>query len=64
PNAVQSSETIAGLEFMMIGLPALLMIASIVVYRKFYRLHDGFDKNKIETAMERYGFKRPILLSN
>lgn len=64
PNTVQNSETITGLEFMIFVFPTLLMISSFIIYRKFYRLHDGFDKNKIETTMQRYGFKRPILLGN
>ncbi|MFB9136921.1 melibiose:sodium transporter MelB [Vibrio sp. AK197] len=57
PNAVQTTETISGLEFMMIWLPTLLMLASIIIYKKFYRLHNGFDKNKVEETMLRYGFK-------
>ncbi|WP_417543015.1 melibiose:sodium transporter MelB [Methylophaga thalassica] len=44
PNVEQSSSTIAGLEFMMIGLPAIMMILSGLVYYRYYRLHEGFDK--------------------
>lgn len=48
PNVQQSSDTIAGLEFMMIGLPVILMLSSTFIYKKYYRLHDGFDKSKVE----------------
>lgn len=44
PNVEQSSSTIAGLEFMMIGLPAIMMLLSGLVYYRYYRLHEGFDK--------------------
>ncbi|MBV7298654.1 melibiose:sodium transporter MelB [Enterovibrio paralichthyis] len=42
PNAVQSEATIFGLQFMMVGLPAILMLASALIYKGYYRLHDGF----------------------
>ncbi|MBE4618846.1 melibiose:sodium transporter MelB [Vibrio navarrensis] len=42
PNVAQSAATIAGLEFMMIGLPAIMMVLSGIVYWRFYRLHEGF----------------------
>lgn len=47
PNVEQSAQTIAGLEFMMIGFPAIMMILSGVIYQRFYRLHEGFDKSKL-----------------
>ncbi|KJR21320.1 melibiose:sodium transporter MelB [Vibrio navarrensis] len=42
PNVAQSAATIAGLEFMMIGFPAIMMVLSGIVYWRFYRLHEGF----------------------
>ncbi|MEY8709788.1 melibiose:sodium transporter MelB [Mangrovibacter phragmitis] len=42
PGVEQAPATIVGLEFMMIGLPTILMLASSVIYRRYYRLHDGF----------------------
>ncbi|KII75337.1 melibiose:sodium transporter MelB [Vibrio renipiscarius] len=48
PNVVQSAETILGLEFMMIGLPAIMMTISGFIYQRYYRLHDGFDKEAEE----------------
>ena len=44
PNVVQSQDTIAGIEFMMIGFPAILMLVSGFIYKKYYRLHEGFKK--------------------
>ncbi|MGL5551805.1 MAG: melibiose:sodium transporter MelB, partial [Plesiomonas shigelloides] len=47
PNVVQSASTIIGLEFMMIGLPAILMTISGLIYRRYYHLHDGFHKTDL-----------------
>ncbi len=47
PNVVQTQSTILGLEFMMAGLPAILMLGSALIYKKYYRLHNGFDSNEI-----------------
>ncbi len=44
PNVEQSADTIMGLEFMMIGLPAIMMTISGVIYQRYYRLHEGFSK--------------------
>ncbi|NLS14081.1 melibiose:sodium transporter MelB [Vibrio sp. SM6] len=44
PNVEQSESTIMGLQFMMIGLPAVMMLLSGIIYKRYYRLHDGFDK--------------------
>ncbi|MDV6251743.1 melibiose:sodium transporter MelB [Vibrio sp. EA2] len=48
PNVEQSESTIMGLEFMMIGLPAIMMIISGIIYRRYYRLHEGFNKDDAE----------------
>lgn len=48
PNVAQSAATIAGLEFMMIGLPAIMMVLSGIVYWRFYRLHEGFTPELIQ----------------
>ncbi len=46
PNVEQSASTIMGLEFMMIGLPAIMMAMSSVIYQRYYRLHEGFNKEE------------------
>ena len=46
PNVEQSADTIMGLEFMMFGLPVILMAVSAIIYKRFYRLHEGFDKEE------------------
>lgn len=48
PNAVQSVDTIIGLQFMMVGVPAILMAISALVYKKYYYLHEGFNKEEAE----------------
>lgn len=48
PNVAQSAATIAGLEFMMIGLPAIMMVLSGIVYWRFYRLHEGFTPELVQ----------------
>ncbi|MFB9136632.1 melibiose:sodium transporter MelB [Vibrio olivae] len=48
PNVEQSASTIMGLEFMMIGLPAIIMVISGVIYKRYFRLHDGFNKEDAE----------------
>lgn len=51
PGVEQAPATVIGLEFMMIGLPAILMLASGVIYRRYYRLHDGFIHNSARNVM-------------
>lgn len=48
PNVEQTESTIAGLEFIMIGLPAVLMLVSGMIYQRYYHLHDGFDATKMK----------------
>ncbi|EKO3724730.1 MFS transporter, partial [Vibrio metschnikovii] len=48
PNVEQTESTIAGLEFIMIGLPAVLMLVSGMIYQRYYHLHDGFDVTKMK----------------
>lgn len=48
PNVEQSASTIIGLEFMMIGLPAIMMTISGLIYQRYYRLHEGFNKDEAE----------------
>ncbi|KAB0300253.1 melibiose:sodium transporter MelB [Vibrio fortis] len=48
PNVEQSTSTIMGLEFMMIGLPAIMMTISGLIYQRYYRLHEGFNKDEAE----------------
>lgn len=51
PGVEQAPTTVIGLEFMMIGLPAILMLASGVIYHRYYRLHDGFIHNSANNVM-------------
>ncbi len=47
PNVQQSAATITGIEWIMIVLPTIMMLASLYIYQKYYRLHDGFDKSTL-----------------
>ncbi|ASA58181.1 melibiose:sodium transporter MelB [Vibrio gazogenes] len=49
PNVQQSEGTILGLQALMIGIPVLLMLVSALVYRRYYRLHEGFRPEDFET---------------
>ncbi|PSW21308.1 melibiose:sodium transporter MelB [Photobacterium sanctipauli] len=51
PNVEQSESTIMGLQFLMVGVPAVLMAISGIVYKRYYRLHEGFNKEEAQ-AME------------
>ena len=51
PNVEQSSDTIMGIEVMMIGLPIILMTISAIIYKRYYRLHEGFNKEDEEKEM-------------
>ncbi|MPW31807.1 melibiose:sodium transporter MelB [Agarivorans sp. B2Z047] len=46
PNVEQSDSTIMGLQFMMVGVPAILMTVSAFVYKRYYHLHEGFNKKQ------------------
>ncbi|MCG9633095.1 melibiose:sodium transporter MelB [Vibrio sp. Isolate30] len=50
PNVEQSASTIMGLEFMMIGLPAIMMTISGLIYQRYYHLHEGFNKDDADQA--------------
>lgn len=53
PNVEQAESTIMGLHFMMVGLPAILMLISGLVYKRYYHLHEGFDKEAFEAKEKR-----------
>lgn len=42
PNVAQTNSTILGLNIMMIGMPVVLMILSAIIYKRYYKLHEGF----------------------
>lgn len=49
PNEVQAPDTILGLEFLMIGFPAIMMTISALIYQRYYRLYDGFNKDLLDS---------------
>ena len=53
PNAVQSDVTVMGLRALMIGLPALFLVGSILVYRRTFRLHGQLHREVSEFLAHR-----------
>ncbi|WP_375750500.1 melibiose:sodium transporter MelB [Vibrio sp. HN007] len=52
PNVEQAESTIFGLQVMMLVIPAVMMTSSGVIYKRFYRLHEGFNKDVVEQETE------------
>lgn len=52
PNVVQSDSTVFGLNVMMIGLPTIMMVLSAIIYKRYYRLHEGFIRPETEAETE------------
>jgi melibiose permease len=42
PDVEQAHSTIIGLNVLMIAVPTVLMLGSALVYKRYYRLHEGF----------------------
>ncbi|OBU14273.1 melibiose:sodium symporter [Photobacterium aquimaris] len=49
-NQTQTADTLLGIQWLMIGLPAVLMLISAIVYKRFYRLHDGFNRDDFSSS--------------
>ncbi len=47
-NVAQTEETLFGIQSLMIVLPVFLMMFSAIIYKRFYRLHDGFNQVDFE----------------
>lgn len=48
PNELQTADTVQGIQILMIGIPIVLMIFSGLIYRAFYKLHEGFNAEQLE----------------
>lgn len=53
PQAVQSVLTLNSIRFLMCAIPAVSMLIAYVVYKRYYKLNDGFMKQVIEVIEER-----------
>lgn len=51
PNVQQSDSTIFGLQAMMLGIPSLLLLVSVWIYKRYYRLHEGFNPEQAEAEL-------------
>ncbi|WP_342608406.1 melibiose:sodium transporter MelB [Vibrio tritonius] len=52
PNVAQSDSTVFGLNMMMIGLPTIMMVLSAIIYKRYYKLHEGFTRPEGEAEAE------------
>ncbi len=51
PNVEQSADTILGMQFTMVGLPALFFAITLVIYFRFYKLNGAYHQ-KVQTHLE------------
>jgi melibiose permease len=47
-NQEQTPGTLLGIKILMLGVPAALVLISALIYKKFYKLHCGFNKEDFE----------------
>jgi len=47
-NQEQSPSTILGIKILMLGVPTALVFTSALIYKKFYKMHEGFKKEDFE----------------
>jgi len=54
PNVEQSEETILGMKWIMIGLPAFFFAITLIIYFRFYKLNGKFHENVQNKLMNKY----------
>ncbi|MBL0668327.1 melibiose:sodium transporter MelB [Aeromonas jandaei] len=54
PNAVQSAETLLGMQVIMVGLPAIFFAMTLFVYFRFYKLNGQYQHKVVDHLMRKY----------
>jgi len=53
PNAVQEADTVFGMRVLMIGIPFILVIASFLIYRRYYKLNGQYHDDVMAALVQK-----------
>ena len=53
PNEVQAADTVFGMRVLMIGIPLILVIASFLIYRRYYKLNGQYHDDVMAALVQK-----------